>query len=35
VGLGRKPQRWLQPGETVTIAIEGLGKLVNRTEAET
>jgi 2-keto-4-pentenoate hydratase/2-oxohepta-3-ene-1,7-dioic acid hydratase in catechol pathway len=34
VGLGRKPQRWLQPGETVTIAIEGLGKLVNRTEAE-
>lgn len=34
VGLGRKPQRWLQPGETVTIEIAGLGRLVNRTEAE-
>lgn len=34
VGLGRKPQRWLRPGETVTIEIEGLGKLVNRTVAE-
>jgi 2-keto-4-pentenoate hydratase/2-oxohepta-3-ene-1,7-dioic acid hydratase in catechol pathway len=29
VGLGRKPQRWLKPGETVTIEIEGLGALVN------
>jgi len=29
VGLGRNPKRWLKPGETVTIAIEGLGELVN------
>lgn len=34
VGLGRKPQRWLRPGETVTIEITGLGKLVNPTVAE-
>jgi 2-keto-4-pentenoate hydratase/2-oxohepta-3-ene-1,7-dioic acid hydratase in catechol pathway len=34
VGLGRKPQRWLQPGETVTIEITGLGKLVNPIVAE-
>jgi len=29
VGLGRKPQRWLQPGETMTAEVEGLGQLVN------
>jgi len=29
VGLGRNPKRWLQPGETVTITIEGLGELIN------
>jgi len=29
VGLGRNPKRWLNPGETVTIAIEGLGQLTN------
>jgi 2-keto-4-pentenoate hydratase/2-oxohepta-3-ene-1,7-dioic acid hydratase in catechol pathway len=29
VGLGRKPQRWLRSGETVTIEIAGLGALVN------
>jgi 2-keto-4-pentenoate hydratase/2-oxohepta-3-ene-1,7-dioic acid hydratase in catechol pathway len=29
VGLGRNPKRWLKPGETVTIAIEGLGSLTN------
>jgi len=29
VGLGRNPKRWLQPGETVTITIEGLGQLIN------
>lgn len=29
VGLGRNPQRWLQPGETMTAEIEGLGQLVN------
>ena len=34
VGLGRKPQRWLKPGETVTVEIAGLGQLVNPTVAE-
>jgi 2-keto-4-pentenoate hydratase/2-oxohepta-3-ene-1,7-dioic acid hydratase in catechol pathway len=34
VGLGRRPQRWLKPGETVTVSVEGLGTLVNRTVAE-
>jgi 2-keto-4-pentenoate hydratase/2-oxohepta-3-ene-1,7-dioic acid hydratase in catechol pathway len=29
VGLGRNPQRWLRPGETMTIEIEGLGQLTN------
>ena len=29
VGLGRSPQRWLRPGETVTIEVSGLGMLVN------
>jgi len=29
VGLGRNPKRWLKPGETVTITIEGLGQLTN------
>ena len=29
VGLGRNPKRWLKAGETVTIAIEGLGQLTN------
>jgi len=29
VGLGRKPQRWLCAGETITIEVSGLGKLVN------
>lgn len=29
VGLGRTPQRWLQPGETMTAAVEDLGQLVN------
>ena len=29
VGLGRNPKRWLKPGETVTITIEGLGELTN------
>lgn len=31
VGLGRTPKRWLQPGETITITIERIGKLTNRT----
>jgi 2-keto-4-pentenoate hydratase/2-oxohepta-3-ene-1,7-dioic acid hydratase in catechol pathway len=34
VGLGRKPQRWLKPGETMTIEIEGIGKLTNTLAAE-
>jgi 2-keto-4-pentenoate hydratase/2-oxohepta-3-ene-1,7-dioic acid hydratase in catechol pathway len=29
VGLGRNPKRWLKPGETVTVTVEGLGELVN------
>jgi len=27
VGLGRDPQRWLQPGEVLTSHIEGIGEL--------
>ncbi|MGA3047042.1 MAG: fumarylacetoacetate hydrolase family protein [Terracidiphilus sp.] len=34
VGLGRTPKRWLKPGETVTITIEGLGSLTNPVIAE-
>ena len=34
VGLGRTPKRWLQPGETVTITVEGLGSLTNPVVAE-
>jgi len=33
VGLGREPKRWLKPGEEVVIAIEGIGRLRNRTVA--
>jgi 2-keto-4-pentenoate hydratase/2-oxohepta-3-ene-1,7-dioic acid hydratase in catechol pathway len=29
VGMGRKPQRWLKPGETVSVKIEGIGRLSN------
>lgn len=34
VGLGRNPKRWLKPGETVTISIEGVGSLTNPVVAE-
>ncbi|HUY93748.1 MAG TPA: fumarylacetoacetate hydrolase family protein [Terracidiphilus sp.] len=34
VGLGRTPRRWLKPGETVTITIEGIGSLTNPVIAE-
>jgi 2-keto-4-pentenoate hydratase/2-oxohepta-3-ene-1,7-dioic acid hydratase in catechol pathway len=34
VGLGRTPKRWLQPGETVTVTVEGLGTLTNPVVAE-
>ncbi|MCA9547259.1 MAG: fumarylacetoacetate hydrolase family protein [Myxococcales bacterium] len=29
IGFARKPQRFLKPGETCTVAIEGLGELAN------
>jgi 2-keto-4-pentenoate hydratase/2-oxohepta-3-ene-1,7-dioic acid hydratase in catechol pathway len=29
VGFGRTPQRWLRPGESMTIEIEGIGTLTN------
>jgi 2-keto-4-pentenoate hydratase/2-oxohepta-3-ene-1,7-dioic acid hydratase in catechol pathway len=34
VGLGRTPKRWLNPGETVTITVEGIGSLTNTVLAE-
>jgi 2-keto-4-pentenoate hydratase/2-oxohepta-3-ene-1,7-dioic acid hydratase in catechol pathway len=34
VGLGRNPKRWLRPGETVTVSVEGLGSLTNPVVAE-
>jgi 2-keto-4-pentenoate hydratase/2-oxohepta-3-ene-1,7-dioic acid hydratase in catechol pathway len=34
VGLGRNPKRWLKPGETMTVTVEGLGSLVNPVVAE-
>ncbi|MGA3035579.1 MAG: fumarylacetoacetate hydrolase family protein [Terracidiphilus sp.] len=34
VGMGRTPPRWLRPGDTVTIHIEGLGSLSNPVVAE-
>jgi len=30
VGLGRKPERWLRPGETVFTTVEGVGTLKNQ-----
>jgi 2-keto-4-pentenoate hydratase/2-oxohepta-3-ene-1,7-dioic acid hydratase in catechol pathway len=35
VGMGRKPPRFLVPGETVTVEIEGIGALSNPVMAET
>lgn len=29
VGMGRTPPRWLQPGDTVTVEIDGIGSLTN------
>jgi 2-keto-4-pentenoate hydratase/2-oxohepta-3-ene-1,7-dioic acid hydratase in catechol pathway len=34
VGLGRNPKRWIKPGETMTVEIEGIGKLTNPVAAE-
>jgi acylpyruvate hydrolase len=34
VGMARTPQRWLRPGERVTVAIEGIGALTNPVVAD-
>jgi 2-keto-4-pentenoate hydratase/2-oxohepta-3-ene-1,7-dioic acid hydratase in catechol pathway len=34
VGMAQKPPRWLKPGDSVTIEIEGIGKLTNPVELE-
>jgi 2-keto-4-pentenoate hydratase/2-oxohepta-3-ene-1,7-dioic acid hydratase in catechol pathway len=34
VGMGRNPKRWLKPGESVTVTVEGLGSLTNPVIAE-
>jgi 2-keto-4-pentenoate hydratase/2-oxohepta-3-ene-1,7-dioic acid hydratase in catechol pathway len=34
VGLGQNPKRWLKPGETVTVTVQGLGSLTNPVVAE-
>ena len=34
VGMGRNPERWLKPGDTVTATVEGLGSLTNPVIAE-
>jgi 2,4-diketo-3-deoxy-L-fuconate hydrolase len=34
VGSARKPQRFIQPGETVTVEVQGLGTLSNPAVAE-
>jgi len=33
-GFGRKPPRWLKPGEEVIVRISGIGELRNPTIAE-
>lgn len=34
VGAAMNPPRFLQPGDTCTVEIDGIGKLINRCEAE-
>ena len=34
VGMGRTPQRWLKPSDSVTVKVEGLGSLTNPVVAE-
>ena len=34
VGMGRTPPRWLKPGDSVTVTVEGLGSLINPVVAE-
>jgi ureidoglycolate lyase len=33
VGLGKKPQRFLQPGSTVRLGLAGLGEQIHKTRA--
>jgi 2-keto-4-pentenoate hydratase/2-oxohepta-3-ene-1,7-dioic acid hydratase in catechol pathway len=34
VGFARRPPRWLEPGDTVSVEIEGIGRLANTVERE-
>jgi 2-keto-4-pentenoate hydratase/2-oxohepta-3-ene-1,7-dioic acid hydratase in catechol pathway len=34
VGMGRTPQRWLKPGDSVTVTVAGLGSLTNPVVSE-
>ncbi|MCO5149269.1 MULTISPECIES: fumarylacetoacetate hydrolase family protein [unclassified Shinella] len=34
VGMARKPPRWMKAGDTIEIAMEGLGRLSNKVKAE-
>lgn len=34
VGMARVPPRWLAPGDVVTVAIDGIGSLINPVEEE-
>jgi 2-keto-4-pentenoate hydratase/2-oxohepta-3-ene-1,7-dioic acid hydratase in catechol pathway len=34
VGVARNPQRFLKPNELVTVKVQGIGELINRTVAE-
>jgi 2-keto-4-pentenoate hydratase/2-oxohepta-3-ene-1,7-dioic acid hydratase in catechol pathway len=34
VGMARTPPLWMQPGDTVEVAVEGIGRLVNPVVAE-
>jgi 2-keto-4-pentenoate hydratase/2-oxohepta-3-ene-1,7-dioic acid hydratase in catechol pathway len=34
IGMARKPPRWLQPGDTVTVEVEGVGVLSNPVHEE-
>jgi 2-keto-4-pentenoate hydratase/2-oxohepta-3-ene-1,7-dioic acid hydratase in catechol pathway len=34
VGMAQKPPRWLQPGDSVSVEIEGIGTLTNPVASE-
>jgi len=34
VGMGRTPKRWLRPGESCTVTVEGIGSITNPVVAE-